>query len=478
MFMVTASYQTPRGKQYVSALLGYNNAWIALPICPLLMKRYLILCLLLLLVSLRLAAVWPVMRFPERALVVDSDDYIDLARSLLGTGQYADPHRPGLDLLRPPIYPLALAGGLVIGQDELRWVSLGQVFISFLIAALLYHLGIQAGSQKSGLLAAILYLANPNSAFWSLMVLTETLTALWLTLALTLVFHFWKSGKRLWLGGAGLCLGLAALTRPVILPLGMLWGAAILLLDWRIDRTRASLFKNLVVYGLGLALLVLPWQLRNYVAHSQFSLSEVGSSTLQNWMVANTLAQVEGISRSDASARIATSPDPFAYSLEVIRDHPIIFISEQVRGVARTLLGAEYGTWARVLSGREIHTTGILSAVLDERNISAAWGGLVAQAGNPWLWAGLYALIYDITLFALGFFGLVRLWKMDRQSTLFRVGVLALLSVIYLTIAPLGAGESRFRVPADPFLAWLAGCAWLPRQVKNTTADVPIRPNS
>jgi hypothetical protein len=50
----------------------------------------------------------------------------------------------------------------------------------------------------------------------------------------------------------------------------------------------------------------------------------------------------------------------------------------------------------------------------------------------------------------------------------FNLAALLVVSLFYLLIIPGVAGESRFRVPADPLLALAAGMAFLPgRKIKS-----------
>jgi hypothetical protein len=87
---------------------------------------------------------------------------------------------------------------------------------------------------------------------------------------------------------------------------------------------------------------------------------------------------------------------------------------------------------------------------------------LTSQADNPWFWAGMFALIFDLFI---GISILVGWWKLmrgyrGRQE--FHLALLVTFALAFLLIIPGVAGESRFRAPADPLLALAAGWAWLP----------------
>lgn len=425
------------------------------------MKTRLLSALIVILVLVHVWLAIPAIQNPLNFQLPDSYEYLDLARAVLSTGKYQGIEYPGVDLLRPPGYPMFLVVSLWLGQGWPGLISTLQVLILLLTAWILYRICSNLGHPHTGLFAMLIYLLNPNAAFWSMVVLSETLASFWLTSGIWCILQYWRKAKIRWLLLAGLALGAGALTRPIFLPLGIDMGIVLFLLEWRRTRKSIPSLKFSVLFFIGLLVLVIPWQLRNLQAHGRFTLSEVGGSTFQNWYVAKALATAEGISRDEAAAIIASSPDPMKYSLGVIRQYPGIFIKEQVRGILRTLLGAEYGTWAKVWGGREVSTTGVLSAFIDTGSPSEIIRSLASQAKNPWLWAGIYAAIYDIALYISVLIGVWRGLGNNCKELVYNLAVILVLSLIYLLIIPGPAGESRFRVPADPLLALAASLAFL-----------------
>lgn len=428
------------------------------------MKTKILFVVIAVLILIHLVLLAPALQDPPRFQLRDSYDYLDVARTLLSTGRVAGTVYPGVDLLRPPGYPVFLLIGLWVGRGGTGIISVMQVLLLFATAWLLYQICAQTGYRQAGLATVIIYLVNPNAAFWSMVLLTETLAGFLLTLGVWCLVRYWNSEHRGWLFGAGLALSVGALTRPIILPLAVVLGLVLFLLEWRRTHKAMQSVKPGILFLAGVLLLVIPWQLRNQVVHGRFTLSEVGESTFQNWYIAKTLAQVQGISRDEASAIIATSPSPMRYSLGVIRDYPGIFIKEQVRGILRSLLGAEYGSWATVWGGQETTTSGVLSAFIDQGSLSEMLNSLVAQIKNPWFWAGIYALAYDVVLYVAILLGGWRVLRHHRKGILLSLAVVLIISLIYLLIIPGAAGESRFRAPADPLLALVAGWAFLPKQ--------------
>ncbi|RPI34140.1 MAG: hypothetical protein EHM70_03830 [Chloroflexota bacterium] len=427
------------------------------------LKQGLLIFTLLALVAAHLALVLPVFDHPIEFQPRDSRDYLDLARTFLETGRYQGSEYPGVDLVRPPGYPSFIVIVLGLSGNDPRWISLFQVVVSFMTALLLYRIGTGLGSPKAGMLAVLVYLINPNATFWSLVWLSETLAAFWIVLAVWGLVMFWTKERRRWLLLSGAAFGMSALTRPIFLPVGV--GAGLLLtVLWRIGRKPwIEGLKLAAVFILGLGVVILPWQTRNLAVHGRFTLSVVDESTFQNWMVAKILASVEGITRDQAVEQIASSPQPMRYSLEVIRLHPAVFIKEQARGIVRTLAGAEYAYWAQALAEQRFNTQGMLSSLLDQRSLSAFLQILSAQGGNVWFLAAVFALVFDLVLYSLCAAGLWRALRYFRCGPVFNLAVVLALVSFYLLFIPGVAGESRFRVPADPLLASLAGLALFAR---------------
>jgi 4-amino-4-deoxy-L-arabinose transferase-like glycosyltransferase len=440
------------------------------------MKTKILYALIVILVLVHVWLVLPAIQYPLHFQLRDSYEYLDVARTLLSTGHYAGTEYPGIDLLRSPGYPLFLLVGLWLGNGWTGPVAPMQVLIMFLTAWILYRICAELGHRQVGLVAVIFYLSNPNATFWSMVLLSETLSSFWLVLGIWCFVHFWKTNHCVWIYIAGLSLAAGALTRPIVLPLAIALGVLFFILEWRMRRTPIQSLKLSGLFFLGLILLVIPWNVRNLVVHRQFTLSEVGGSTFQNWYIAKTLASAEGYSRDEAASIIANSPNPLKYSLGVIRQYPVVFLKEQIRGDLRTLLGAEYGTWAKVMGGEETATTGVLSTFIDLGSPTEVLRSLASQAKNPWFWAGIYAFVYDIVLFTAILIGFWRVLRYYRQELIFNLTVMLVLSLFYLLFIPGPAGESRFRAPADPLLALAAGLAFLHRKERKVSeGDEPVR---
>ena len=422
------------------------------------MKTKIILILIALLAAAHLALVFPALSHPERFRVTDSDEYVELATNLLKSGQYTATIHGGVDLTRPPVYPLFLALITVIFSD-VRWASLLQILLTFVNCLLLYRLGLDLKSRPVGYAAVLIYLLSLNAAFEALNIMSETLTSFWLLLALWAVLSFWVTEKKRWLLLSGTALGLGALTRPILYPLFFMW-IVFLAAAWSWRRKRPvfnrELVSRLAVFAAGGLLITLLWQVRNAAVNHDFSISDIGSSTFRNWIVANSVANVEHISRNEAVTLIASAPNPNAFVIEFIRGHPGVFVKDQVRGIILTVLSVDYPTWAYALTGNLPASTGVVANL--SFNVSKLFEQI--RSGNSWILAGMAAVGYDLVLYGLGIFASWRILARQRGKTIFVLTLLLLVTLAYMFVVPLAQGSGRFRIPIEPCLALLAGLAF------------------
>jgi 4-amino-4-deoxy-L-arabinose transferase-like glycosyltransferase len=427
------------------------------------MKNKSLIILLALLVIAHLLILVPAIRYPERFRVVDSEQYIDLANGLLQYSQYRGIVYQETDLLRPPGYPVFLALVKLIFSD-FRWASLVQVFFVFGNSFLLYRIGIDLGSRKVGVVSILLYLLSLNAAFGALAIMTETITSLWLTITLWAVLRYFITNKAWWLVYAGLSFGLGSLTRPILLPLFVFWMIVLLILvliEKKIDVPSGRTIRDVFIFAMSGLLLVVLWQTRNYIVHRQFALSNVGETTIVNYIFAESVAGIEHVSRDTAADLILLNPDPIAYMVNIIKEHPWEFLKMQGRGILRTVLGVSYPNWAEQLTGVRPASTGIVESMRYNPSII----GELLSRGNYWLLAGFFALFMDILM---GGLCIITFYKFVngafRKPIMLILLLLLLISIIYMILTPAAHGSERFRIPVETYLALLAGLAFYKKQ--------------
>lgn len=197
----------------------------------------------------------------------DEVKYLRLARILAEQGRYAE-------TFRPPVYPAYVALNMAVGWGTLG-VRVTQVVLSTLTIVFVYRIAGRTLGPRSARLAAVLVGFNPVLVAFSHLIWTETLFIFVLFVGLDLLTADVAGRSRWpWLV-AGLVLGLAGLTRPMILtflPLLLPW--AIVQARRRQNPTgqlspgaagrpwlRGGMQFSLLV--LGCALVISPWTIRN-----------------------------------------------------------------------------------------------------------------------------------------------------------------------------------------------------------------------
>jgi len=176
--------------------------------------------------------------------------YIPIARNLLDGHGFA--LAPGIpDSFDQPLYPLMIAG---MGGNFYLVVAF-QFLLELAIVALVYGIAKEVGLDKRGRIIAIsLAWLCPFLPLFASRILTEVLATLLLTLTCYLIL---KGSVRLYLL-AGLCAGLALLTRGDALP-------AVILLPLAALSLRRPRWHVLAYAGM-LVLTLSPWMIRNQLA--------------------------------------------------------------------------------------------------------------------------------------------------------------------------------------------------------------------
>jgi len=117
------------------------------------------------------------------------------------------------EVYRPPLFPFLLS---FFGEDYGHLFVLELVFCSIF---LVYLLGEEMFSTKTGLIAATIFGAMPLYFFYSVKLLTEPLAIIWILMAFFMVVKYEKNNSDYFLYLAAFFLGLAVLTRYLCLVL-------------------------------------------------------------------------------------------------------------------------------------------------------------------------------------------------------------------------------------------------------------------
>lgn len=186
------------------------------------------------------------------------------------TSQVALPTDPRgiLTSFRAPLYPAFLALIYRLNGLEGRFFAarLAQAFLTASLAPLAYALARRLGAaERPARLAALVPALWPLLVLFPLALATENLFIPLLAAGTLALFHAAETGRPRHAALAGLLLGLATLTRSVIVGFPLL--AAALFYRWRLPRSALALVAVL-------AALTLPWSLRNTLLHGRLTFIE------------------------------------------------------------------------------------------------------------------------------------------------------------------------------------------------------------
>lgn len=206
-------------------------------------------------------------------LTATDEEYALLARNLLAHGVFSvDPVAPFRPYTHhPPLYPAFLAVLGWFGGLSRVGVAVAQAVLDAGVAVLVFFLAREVAGRRWALGAALAYGVHLGAIGSTLMMMSETVfTALLVGAVAALALGQRQDRPGLTaLGGVGL--GLAALCRPIALPLPFLFLGARFLAP-RLPRPRLHGFLLVA----GLLVVVTPWVVRSSRAAHQFVLIQTG----------------------------------------------------------------------------------------------------------------------------------------------------------------------------------------------------------
>ncbi|GAB4164789.1 MAG: hypothetical protein Fur005_25310 [Roseiflexaceae bacterium] len=374
----------------------------------------------------------------------DPEEYYRAALHLL-QGSYHDNGK----WLRPPLYPLFLAGSFLIGGVDLSSTMLIQAILTGLCTPLYGFLAYALFRQQgvallSGLIAA-LYV--PLASFGS----TLFAEGLFVLFAMAFLWALVQAGSGGWRWAllAGILLGFAALTRAValsFLPLAVAW--ITLAKVWPLWQWRAWAIRSALAFVLGTALVISPWALRNYLVHQRLILSDTnGGISMWYGVVQSEAEQASGEAELWATPNLADRQAlALRWTIEKVRHDPTWFV-----GRMRFKIVSLYLLQTRNYAVGDVIT-------IDPRDQLVAMG-----AGElPFTWSliadGEYLLILAAVVIGL----LTTPRKRDAIPILLWAAFLTFMSAITI-------GHPRLRLPIIaaliPLAAYglIAAVAWLRR---------------
>jgi 4-amino-4-deoxy-L-arabinose transferase-like glycosyltransferase len=341
----------------------------------------------------------------------------------------------------PPLYPYFLVAVYTLfGRDPIP-VALVQIVLDLIVVVLLFWIGRRVAGDATGLLAAALYGLYPYLLYQNVTLNDTGLFILLLVAGIACAYQARDSQNWVWAVGVGLCFGLGALTKTLIvlaLPLLAVWW-------WRRIGLRRAIRLSILAGG-ALIVVIAPWTIRNIRLHDTFVLiSTNGGSNLHqgnNACVADYLAR--GWDAQWVNC-LGKTPDDLS-EVEADRWH---------REKAITYLREHPGAWPRLFGTKlwVLWSPAIMPYDLppDPYLVDDA---VLQYHTTAFDVARIVHLLYFTPLLLLGAVGLILAWRDGREIGPL-LAIFGTITLTYLLFHP----STRYRAPADPFLFILSAYA-------------------
>jgi 4-amino-4-deoxy-L-arabinose transferase-like glycosyltransferase len=412
------------------------------------------ICLVVLGLGLRVGEAWG-----GRAPVFDAAAYAAIARNLdegrgftLGSEatQPASNYSPGLPLFVAGIY--AITGGVHERTARLVLALLGTLTILFT-----YLIGRRLSGPGAGLIGAAAIAIYPALLEYQGMLMGEPLAAALLsggTLAALWAAGPAVSARERWLL-PGALFGALALVRPEYLGVALVVSLVVLAKNWRGDR-RGALIKAAVLL-VGVAIVVVPWTVRNAIALDRFvPISTGGGQVLF------------------AGTYLPSGGDPERVGAEVVKSHPDLFGSGAVRRLRLEQILARLAAhrYPGLEADKALSRMGREQLLDDISEEPLEYLGFIAtKIGRIWshgprdvmrmpAWEALHWLLVTFGLVGLIVLALQRRWEALLLATIF---------LAITTISALLVASPRRVLVMMPLVAALAGAgiSWLAETLRS-----------
>ena len=412
----------------------------------------------------------PLLRAGDRwAILDDSYDYLALRKGLIAGCGFARWMNSGCgppELFRTPGYALLLT----VLPGDLRWAVAIQALFSAATCLIIALFSYQQWGLKAAAIAEALLTLDVPSIVASASIMTDMPFQALLTAAVVLQLYAMRraphDAKTVYMIMiAALLLAGALIVRPIgiVLPV---FAVAPVLLTPGVTRTRRV---GLSVAGAAVPLLMMAvWMTRNLQVGGIWTLSTVGVYNLYYFRSAGVLSQTTGTSLTEVQNMLAqglglSHPSPFlspSVYHEMARRGVHILLSN---ALATAILSLRILVWLAIVPDRA-NLNAILGTNAKSSQFLVASSDIVLRLKDlmhsPTL---TIVVLLQIALTAFMWIGVGRAIIGIRGRTRQDAVMLMYLSSIALVMLVLAAGPeaiARYRSPAMPFLAMVAGVGW------------------
>lgn len=215
--------------------------------------------------------------------VSDFGSYQNFAVNIIKNGVYgfgttpSSIYSPGMSFFLTIIY--------YIFGIHIIYAKLAQVILGTLSIILLYFIAEKIFTDNVAIISALLLAIFPTQIEFTSILATENIFTFLILLCFFLILVVDRASKFYYpcLFIAGMALGWAILVRPVAVLLPLLLLAMIILKDHPINKQSIkSISKITIIFLIGVALLVVPWCVRNYELYDHFNISS--NSGINFWI--------------------------------------------------------------------------------------------------------------------------------------------------------------------------------------------------
>jgi 4-amino-4-deoxy-L-arabinose transferase-like glycosyltransferase len=235
--------------------------------------------------------VFSAVKVPQAKVLVDSHVYLETARTLAFKGVFGQTQSDGgvaVEILRTPGYPLFLAVFHHYLKIPLDGIIMLQILMT-VAAALICAKTASLIDERFGFLTAVILLFDLSVTVYSMLILTESLFFLLLSVFLYFSVVYFKDVRLKWAILAALTLAAAVYVRPIGFYLGIVVAVFLAGASWKTNAKRALVHAFvfiMVVYAtIGL------WLMRNYAQGVGFNFTSVDNA------VASTYGLIGGYER-------------------------------------------------------------------------------------------------------------------------------------------------------------------------------------
>jgi 4-amino-4-deoxy-L-arabinose transferase-like glycosyltransferase len=383
----------------------------------------------------------------------DARDYQGLAIRLATTGQYTNAN--GIPVsLRPPLYPAIVAATYwIFGLENDDAVRAIQAVIGLLTVLIVYRIAVIAYSHRVAVLAAAIVAFYPSWLGYANLLLSETLFTFLVAAFTWLVCEALRRQQTTVLIAAGFVMGLAALTRSIMLLFAPILGMLILFSwhgGWR-RRLLASALPLAAFFAV-----IAPWAIRNTRVQQTLTIIDVMGG--RNAMMGNY--EYTPLERSWAT--ISDVPDEYQWHRVLRRESPNGTPLTQGQLDKLALRHAIQFVWSHPWLTLKRDVVKFFNFWQLEREfLAASLSGYFGNLSAPTtltigaVICGSYAAVLFAALFGL----------CCKPVKDFRIHMLLVLSIVFpCAIHTLIFAHSRYHLPIVPFLAVYASAAMVHRE--------------